>query len=66
MPVIISSGTRETKLTVDQTQPLPVGEHFQPIGTAVLAAEVETIIQIKTTDTNGFVILDAVQLVPIK
>ncbi len=66
VPVTIVSGTRETKLTVDQTRPLPAGGHFQPIGTAVLAAEVETTIQIKNTDTTGFVILDAVQLVPVQ
>jgi hypothetical protein len=62
----IIGGTRERKLTVNQIQPLPVCEHFQPIDTAVLPAEVEIIIQIKTTDPNGFVLLDAVQLVPIK
>ena len=66
VPVTVTSGPRETKLTVDQTRPLPAGQHFQPIGTAVLVADVETIIQIKNTDTTGFVILDAVQLVPVK
>lgn len=59
-------GGRETKFTVDQTRPMPAGEHFQPIGTAVLAADVETTIQIKNMNTTGFVILDAVQLVPLK
>lgn len=57
---------RETKFTVDQTRPMPAGEHFQPIGTVVLAADVETTIQIKNMNTTGFVILDAVQLVPLK
>ncbi len=66
VPVRIVSGSRETKLTVDQTRPMPAGEHFQSIGTAVLATEVETTIQIKNTDTTGFVILDAMQLVPVK
>lgn len=51
------------KLTVDQTKPMPAGQHFQPIGTATLTADGETIIRIQTTDTTGFVILDAVQLV---
>jgi FAD dependent oxidoreductase len=66
VPVTITSGGRETKLTVDQTRPLPEGQHFQPIGTTDLSAEVETTIQIKNTDTIGFIILDAVQLVPVK
>ena len=66
VPVLITSGGRETKLTANQTRPLPVGEHFQPIGTATLAADVETTITIQTTDTTGFVILAAVQLVPVE
>ncbi len=63
VPVTIVSGTRETKLTVDQTKPMPTGQHFQPIGTATLTADGETTLRIQTTDTTGFVILDAVQLV---
>ena len=66
IPVSIRSGTRETKLSVDQTRAIPAGQHFQPIGTAELNADSETIIQIKTTDTTGFVIVDAVQLLPLK
>ena len=63
VPVTIVSGTRETKLTVDQTKPMPTGQHFQPIGTATLTSDGETTLRIQTTDTTGFVILDAVQLV---
>ncbi len=66
VPVTIVSGTRETKLIVDQTRALPSGQHFQPIGKVELAAEVETTIQIKNTDTVGFIILDAVQLIPVR
>ena len=66
VPVTIVSGSRETKLTVDQTRPMGAGQHFQPIGTAELAAEGETIIEIKNTGTTSFVILDAIQLVPVK
>ncbi len=65
VPVTITSGERETKLTVDQTRPLPAGQLFQPIGHAVLTADGETIIRIQNTDTAGFVILDALQLVPV-
>lgn len=66
VPVTIVSGPRETKLTADQTRPLPEGEHFQPIGTAELTADAETTVEVKNTDTTGFVILDAVQLMPAK
>lgn len=64
--VTVVSDSRETKLTVDQTQPLPEGEHFQSVGTVRLAAEGKTTIQIRNTDTIGFVILDALQLVPVE
>ena len=66
VPVTIRSGPSETKLTADQTRPMPAGEHFRPIGTADLTAEFETTIRISNTDTTGFVILDAVQMVPVK
>ena len=49
-------GTVDIELT-------PASQHFQPIGTATLPADGETTIQIQTTGTTGFVILDAVQLV---
>ena len=65
VPVHIVSGAHETTLSVDQTQPLPAGQHFQSIGTVHLTAEAETTIQLRNTATNGFVILDALQLLPI-
>ncbi|MEZ5952099.1 MAG: hypothetical protein R3C12_23500 [Planctomycetaceae bacterium] len=49
---------------MDQTRPLPPGESFQQIGTVTLEADVETVISISNTATRGFVILDALQLLP--
>lgn len=66
VPVTITSGTRQTELAVDQTRPLPAGRHFQGIGTVDLVAEGETTIRVSNKDTTGFVILDAIQLVPVK
>ena len=66
VPVVITCGSREQKLTVDQTQPLPAGQFFQPIGTMELEAGLEITIRIMTADTTGFVILDALQLVPVE
>lgn len=51
---------------VDQTAPLPDGKRFRPIDTVDLKADAETIIQIKNAGTTGFVILDALQLLPIE
>jgi hypothetical protein len=64
--VHIASGTHETKFSVDQTRPLPTGEHFQKIGTAEVSAARESTIEVKTSGTTGFVILDAIKLVPLE
>jgi hypothetical protein len=66
IPVIISSGSDMQTFAVDQTKPLPAGKHFQPIATVDLQADVETLIQVTNADTTGFVILDALQLLPIE
>jgi hypothetical protein len=65
VPLTISSGPREKKLTADQTRPLHADQAFQLLGEVELQAEVESTIQIQDKDTTGFVILDALQLVPL-
>ena len=64
VPVTVQNGGRETRLFVDQTQPLPAGETFRSVGTVELAADGETTITVSNQDTAGFVILDALQLLP--
>ena len=66
VPVVIQSGVHKTAITVDQTLPLPAGEAFRSIGTTQLSAGDETTLTLSTADTGGFVILDAIQLIPIK
>jgi hypothetical protein len=66
IPLTITSGTNDKNIVVDQTAPLPTGKSFRPIGTVDLQAKVETVIKITNADTNGFVILDALQLIPIE
>jgi hypothetical protein len=61
VPVVIESSGHTTQLTVDQTQPLPAGEAFRSVGTVELGGE--TTITLRNADTDGFVILDAFQLV---
>ncbi len=63
VPVTVQSGTHKTALTVDQTVPLPKGDPFRSIGTVELSADTETTLTISNTGTQGFVILDALQLV---
>ena len=66
VPVTVSSGTHNKNIVIDQTAPLPDGKHFRPIDTVDLGADTETVIQITNSDTVGFVILDALQLLPVK
>lgn len=66
VPVTITSGTYKTTFKVDQTRPLPEGKHFRLIDNVVLQADVETTIQITNADTTGFVILDALQVLPVE
>ncbi|TWU04816.1 FAD-dependent oxidoreductase [Stieleria varia] len=66
VPVTVSSGPHTKTLVVDQTIPLPPGKHFRPLETVVLSADVESIIQITNAETTGFVILDALQLLPVE
>ncbi len=63
VPVTITSGRRVTRLEVDQTAPLPTERAFRRVGLAALQAGVETVIEVSDADTDGFVILDALQLV---
>ena len=65
VPVTISSGTGTRTFTVDQSKPLPTGKHFRPVATVDLQADQETVIEITNANTTGFVILDALQLLPI-
>lgn len=63
VPIVITSGTEITKLTVDQTFALPNGKLFRTVGQVPLVAGQETVITVSNTGTKGFVILDAFQLV---
>ncbi len=64
VPIIIESGGKTTSIIVDQTQPLPAGEAFRSIGVVELKGE--TTITLRNAETEGFVILDALQLVPME
>ena len=46
-------------------EPLPAGEAFRSIGRVELQKDLETTLTIRNADTDGFVILDALQLLPI-
>ncbi len=64
VPVVIQSGVFKTEITADQTRALPDGQPFRIIGTAELSTEGDTTITLSNTGTVGFLILDAIQLIP--
>lgn len=66
VPVVIQNGDRKVEIAVDQSQPLPAGEAFRSVGSVQLDRGVETTIQISNKATDGFVILDAMQLLQEK
>ena len=66
VPVTVSCGGSRKTFVVDQTRSLPSGRVFRPVGTVDLRADVETVIQVTNADTTGFVILDALRLLPVK
>jgi hypothetical protein len=63
VPVTVRNGGTTVELLVDQTLPIPAGTGFRSIGKVQLQKEVETTITVRNAGTNGFVILDALQLV---
>ena len=65
LPVTIVGGGSEHRFTVDQTQPMPTGQAFRPIGSLRLRQGVEYTLTVTNQDTKGFVILDAFQLLPV-
>lgn len=65
VPVTVTSGRHHQSLMIDQTAPLPDGKHFRLINTIDLQAKAQSVIRISNADTTGFVILDALQLIPI-
>ena len=65
VPVRVVTGTEETRITVDQTQPLPEGELLRTVGELRLESGVEARITIGNAGTDGFVIVDAIQLRPV-
>ena len=64
VPVKVTSGSQVSNFTVDQTVELPVGSKVRLLGKVQLVTGAESIITISTAGTTGFVILDAIQLVP--
>ncbi|AMV18569.1 FAD-dependent oxidoreductase [Planctomyces sp. SH-PL14] len=66
VPIVIASGGGRTELKVDQTRPLPAGQSLRAVGAVELAGGEESTLTVGNSGTDGFVILDALQLVPVE
>ena len=65
LPIAIAGDGVEHRFTADQTQPLPVSEAFREVGRIRLRQGMDYTLTVTNQDTNGFVILDAFQLLPV-
>ncbi len=65
-PVLIETVGRKARLLLDQTQPLPPGESFRHLATLDLQADTPITITLSNKNTDGFVILDGLQLVEVE
>jgi hypothetical protein len=63
VPLTIQHGKTVVEVLVDQTQPIPAGTAFRSIGKVELQKDLETTLTVRNAGTDGFVILDALQLV---
>ena len=64
VPVVVTSGKHASKLSVDQRVAIPDNKRFRPIGRVEIVGDVESQIRVVNRDTDGYVIVDAFQLIP--
>lgn len=63
--VVVTDGMHVSDITMSQARPLPAGELFRKIGEVELSANVEVTVSVVNANTDGFVIVDALQLLPV-
>jgi len=66
VPITVKSGGKETKVFFNEQTPLPGGEALRTAGVFELSVGKDTVITISNEGTEGFVIVDAVQLVRVE
>jgi len=66
VPVTVASGGRRKQLMVDQRIAIPEGTVFRNIGRVDLKKGVEATIEISNKGTEGFVIVDAIRILPME
>jgi hypothetical protein len=66
VPVTIVHAAGETTVSVDQSQVAPLEKLLKPIGRFEFNADKQAEVTISNAGTEGYVIVDAVQFVPVK
>jgi len=64
VPVRVQQGGQAVTLHINQRTAIPSGSVFRPFGGVELVADQECVITVSNAGTDGFVILDGLQLVP--
>ena len=65
VPVTVSSDDGEQSIVVDQSRPAELGGLFKSLGRFRFEAGSKGFVRISNTATNGYVIVDAAQFVPV-
>ena len=66
IPITIHHAAGDTTLKINQRQPAPIDGTWLSLGTYTFTPDHPATVTISNTDTNGHVIIDAVQFLPIK
>ncbi len=64
VPVTVRAGEKSVALQIDQTKTPAFDGLFAPLGRFDLAAGEEVVVEISNADTEGYVVADAIQIVP--
>ncbi|MBD3674783.1 MAG: DUF1553 domain-containing protein [Planctomycetaceae bacterium] len=66
VPVTITQGDFRKTINVDETKQAPILTMLKPLGQFELNADQEVVVEIANNDTNGYVIVDALQIVSVE
>ena len=66
VPVTVHHANGETLVPLNQKQPGTIESLFQPVGQFSFRADAQYRVEISNADTDGFVIADAIQVVPVE
>ncbi len=65
VPVTIAHADGQTEVRINQRKPAAIDRLFEPVGRYAFAADTKYWVEISNAGTDGHVIADAVQLVPV-